>query len=129
MQYYITKTLNTSFEEALEITRKAIEAENFGILCEIDVQENLRKKLDTDFYKYKIIGACNSRFAYKALQEENKIGTMLPCSFIVQEAKPGNVEVSVINPTVAMKPVGNPALAEVAAEVEKSLHRIIDSIN
>ena len=90
MSYYINKTLSgISFEEGIERITASLKTEGFGILTEIDLKATLKKKLDVDFYNYKILGACNPQFAYKALQAEDKIGTMLPCNVIVQEKVKG----------------------------------------
>ena len=108
MDYYINKTLkNTSFEEGIEKITSALKSEGFGILTEIDLKATLKKKLDVDFYNYKILGACNPEFAYKALQAEDKIGTMLPCNVIVQERIEGEIEISAVDPMASMQAVEN----------------------
>ena len=93
MDYYFSKTITGSFDNAVQKITEALQAEGFGILTEIDVKSTLKKKLDVDFYNYKILGACNPPFAYKALLAEDKIGIMLPCNVIVQEKAAGQVEV------------------------------------
>ncbi|WP_291856974.1 DUF302 domain-containing protein, partial [Marinilabilia sp.] len=98
MNYYIEKTLNTDFDSAVEKTKEALSQQGFGILSEIDIDEKLKAKLDVDFRKYKILGACNPPNAYKALQQENKIGTMLPCSVIIQDLGNGKTEVAAVDP-------------------------------
>jgi len=98
------------------------------VLTEIDVKETLKKKLDVDFRKYKILGACNPPFAYKALQAEENIGVLLPCNVIVQEAPDGSVRVSAINPMTSMQSVGNENLAGIAAEVSSKLNKVIDNL-
>ncbi len=86
MKYYFQKTMTgVSFDEAIEKVTEELKKEGFGILTEIDVQATLKKKLDVDFRKYRILGACNPPFAHKALLEEDNIGTMLPCNVIVQQ--------------------------------------------
>ena len=85
MDYYFSKTISANFDDAIQKVTEALKAEGFGILTEIDIKATLKKKLDVDFYNYKILGACNPPFAYKALLAEDKIGTMLPCNVIVQE--------------------------------------------
>lgn len=127
MSYYFSMTLDTSFEEALQQVTEALQQEGFGILTEIDVQETLKKKLDVDFRRYKILGACNPPFAYQALQAEDKIGTMLPCNVIVQQTEDG-VEVSAVAPLASMTAVDNPDLAEVATHVQAKLRGIIDAL-
>jgi uncharacterized protein (DUF302 family) len=100
----------------------------FGILTEIDVKETLKKKLDVDFRKYKILGACNPPFAYQSLQAEDKIGLMLPCNVIVQETSDGMVEISAIDPIASMQAVDNPALGEIATQVRAKLQNVISNI-
>lgn len=128
MSYYFSKITDYTFDEALIKVEEELKKESFGILTEIDVQATLKKKLDVDFRKYKILGACNPPFAHKVLQEEDKIGIMLPCNVVVQENKDSKVEVSIMNPNVAMQSVGNPNLAKVANEVTEKLKRVLDSI-
>lgn len=128
MSYYFSKTINASFEQALEKVTEGLRKEGFGILTEIDVKETLKKKLDVDFQKYKILGACNPPFAYLALQVENKIGTMLPCNVIVQEIGELEVEVSAIDPIASMQAVQNPQLADVAGQVQSKLRNIIENL-
>ncbi|MBT8178495.1 MAG: DUF302 domain-containing protein [Eudoraea sp.] len=129
MSYYFETTLTeTSFDEAIEKTMAALQKEGFGVLTEIDLKSTFKKKLDKDFYNYKILGACNAPFAYEALQSENKIGTMLPCNVIVQEKEPGRVEVSAVDPISSMMSVENEALGEIASEVQEKLKRVIDSL-
>ena len=126
MRYYFNKTLtDTSFEEAIEKTTKALQEEGFGILTEIDIKTTLKNKLDVDFPNYKILGACNPPFAYKALQEEDKIGTMLPCNVIVQEKEDGGIEVSAVDPMASMQAVSNESLNTIAQEVAQKLQRAI----
>ena len=128
MEYYFCKTITGSFDEAIEKVTEALKAEGFGILTEIDIKATLKKKLDVDFYNYKILGACNPPFAYKALLAEDKIGTMLPCNVIVQEKIPGKVEVSAVDPSVSMQAIENKALADIAAEIRERLQRIIEQL-
>lgn len=125
MEYYYSKTITGSFENAIEKVTEALKAEGFGILTEIDIKTTLRKKLDVDFYNYKILGACNAPFAYKALLAEDKIGVMLPCNVIVQEKITGQIEVSAVDPTASMQAIENKELAEVASEMGKRLQKII----
>jgi uncharacterized protein (DUF302 family) len=117
--------LTTSFDAALEKVEAALKEEGFGILTEIDVKETLKKKLDVDFQKYKILGACNPPFAYKALQAEDKIGAMLPCNVIVQEISENEIEVAAIDPIASMQAVQNPKLAGIASEVQQKLQKVI----
>ena len=128
MEYYFSKTITESFDDAIEKVTEALKAEGFGILTEIDIKATLKKKLDVDFYNYKILGACNPPFAYKALLAEDKIGTMLPCNVIVQEKVPGQVEVSAVDPAASMQAVENSALNEIATEVRTKLQKVIDNL-
>jgi uncharacterized protein (DUF302 family) len=128
MTYHTSKTVGLPFEEAVIKVTDELKKEGFGILTEIDVKETLKKKLDVDFRKYRILGACNPPLAYKALQTEENIGVMLPCNVIVQEKDDGTVRVSAINPMVAMRSVGNENLNEVASLVSEKLGRVIDNI-
>lgn len=128
MKYYFSKVITKDIEEAIEEVTNALKAEGFGILTEIDVQATLKKKLDVDFRPYKILGACNPPFAYKALQAEEKIGTMLPCNVIVQSQGEGKVEVSAIDPVASMMAVENESLGEVAEVIREKLERIIKKL-
>lgn len=128
MTYYNTKVTDLSFDEAITKVTEELKKEGFGVLTEIDVKETLKKKLDVDFRKYRILGACNPPFAYQALQAENKIGTMLPCNVIVQETEDGKTEVSAINPMVSMQAVKNPQLESVAGQVAEKLNRVLAGV-
>ena len=128
MSYYFSKKVNIPYEEAIIKVSEELKKEGFGILTEIDVKETLKKKLDVDFHKYRILGACNPPYAYKALQAEDKIGLMLPCNVIVQETPEGLVEVAAIDPIASMQAVENPALGEVASGVQDKLKKVIDSM-
>ncbi len=129
MSYYISTTLkNASFEEGIEKITAALQTEGFGILTEIDLKATLKKKLDVDFYNYKILGACNPGFAHKALQAENKIGTMLPCNVIVQERVKGEIEISAVDPMASMQAVENNSLGALAQEVKGKLENCISSL-
>jgi uncharacterized protein (DUF302 family) len=128
MSYYFNKRLeNISFEEAIDRVTEELSKEGFGILTNINMQATLKKKLDVDIPRYEILGACNPPFAYKALQEEEKIGLMLPCNVIVHD-KDGGIEVSAVDPVVSMQGVGNDSLGDVANEVQAKLKRVIDAI-
>jgi uncharacterized protein (DUF302 family) len=128
MNYYIEKTLNTDFDSAVEKTKEALSQQGFGILSEIDIDEKLKAKLDVDFRKYKILGACNPPNAYKALQQENKIGTMLPCSVIIQDLGNGKTEVAAVDPVASMMAVENDNLTSIAEEIRALLEKAIKSL-
>ncbi len=126
--YYFSKTLEIPFEEAIAAATEALKKEGFGVLTEIRIHEKLKEKLNVDFPRYSILGACNPAFAYKALQAENKIGTMLPCNVIVRETEEGAVEVAAVNPIESMKAIENPMLGAVAIQVTEILQRVIESL-
>lgn len=128
MDFYLNKTIPYLFDHAIEKIIAALDAEGFGIITEIDLHTTLKKKLDVDFYNYKILGACNPTIAYKALLAEDKIGTLLPCNVIVQEKVEGRVEISAINPVVSMMAVENRELQAIAIEIRDKLKRVIDRL-
>ena len=128
MSYYFTKTLNVPFDEAVERVTQELKKEGFGILTDIDVKATLKEKLNVEFKKYRILGACNPPFAYRALQKEDKIGTMLPCNVIVQEHREGSVEVSAIDPVASMQAIHNPELHDIAQEIQGKLKAVIGSL-
>lgn len=129
MSYYFNKVLeNTSFEEAVEKVTIELKKEGFGVLTEIDVQDTLKKRIDVDFKKYKILGACNPHFAYKALSAEDKIGVFLPCNVIVEENVNSEIEVSVVDPVASMIAVNNKTLDSFAEEIQQKLIRVIENL-
>lgn len=128
MSYHISKTVDYTFDEAIEKVTAELKEEGFGVLTEIDVTETLKKKLDVDFKKYRILGACNPNFAHQALKAEDKIGTMLPCNVIVEEHEDGTVEISAVDPLASMQAINNEALGSVADEVKKSLQKVMKAV-
>lgn len=128
MKYYINKTITAEFDQAIELVTEALKTEGFGVLSEIDIQDKLKEKLDVDFRKYKILGACNPPNAYKALQYEDKIGVMLPCNVIVQEPGEGRIEIAAVNPVASMMAVENKELAGIASDIKTKLERVIASL-
>lgn len=128
MSYYISTTFKGTFEEAILKVTDVLKKEGFGVLTEIDVQETLKKKLDIDFKKYRILGACNPNMAYKALTAEDKIGTMLPCNVIVEEHDDGTVEISAVDPVASMQVVKNDSLKSIANQVKEMLTKVIQSV-
>ncbi len=128
MNYYFTKIVHDDFDTAILKVTEELKKEGFGILTEIDVQATFKKKLDIDFKKYRILGACNPNFAYKAIQAEDKIGTMLPCNVIVQEHEDGKVEVTAVDPAASMMAIKNDALDAIAAEIRGKLSRVITNL-
>lgn len=129
MSYYINKVLqNASFDEAIERVTSELKKEGFGVLTEIDMTGTLKNKIDVDFRKYKILGACNPHFAHKALLSEDKIGTLLPCNVIVQEFDNGEIEVAAVDPIASMSSVKNDAMEGLAREVQEKLKRVIGNL-
>ncbi len=129
MEYYFSTVLSDiTFEKAIQRTTSALKDEGFGVLTEIDIRNTLKQKLDVHFPHYTILGACNPSFAHKALQIENKIGTMLPCNVIVREAEDGNIEVAAVNPIASMIGIHNEELTGIAEEVRDKLKRVIESL-
>src|SRR5665647_3700700 len=125
MKYYISKKISTDFDQAVQLITESLKKEGFGVLTEIDIQEKLKEKLNVDFRKYKILGACNPAYAYKSLQLEDKIGTMLPCSVIVQELGNNEIEVAAVDPVASMMAIENPMLKDIAEEIRQKLKRVI----
>jgi len=128
MTYYFSKTLDLGFEEAIKLVTEALKREGFGIITTIDVKETLKKKINVEFRNYRILGACNPALAYEALQLEDKVGTMLPCNVIVQELRPGKIEVAAIDPVASMTAIDNPRLKQAAAEVRTKLANVIEGL-
>ncbi len=128
MSYVFSKTVAVSFDQAIARITEKLSEEGFGILTEIDVQATLKKKIDVDFRKYRILGACNPPFAYRALQTEAHIGVMLPCNVVVHEYEDGCVEVAAVDPIASMPAIDNPDLADIATQVRGKLRQVIDSL-
>jgi len=128
MTYTFSKTIKMTFEEAVEKTKEELKKEGFGVLTQIDVKETLKKKIDVDFKKYLILGACNPHFAYQALQEEERIGVMLPCNVVVLENDEGIVEINAVDPIASMQAIQNPKLGDIAKEVQEKLKMVVDRI-
>jgi uncharacterized protein (DUF302 family) len=121
MHYYFSKVLDCGFDEAIARATDALKSEGFGVLTDIDVKATLKKKIDVDFRPYRILGACNPKLAHEALTLEDKIGTMLPCNVVVQDAGGGKTEVAAIDPVASMAAVDNPKLKEAAEVVRGKL--------
>ncbi len=128
MSYHFSKTIAMPMKEAIEHVTASLAAKGFGVLTTIDVSATLKKKLDVDFRPYVILGACNPGFAYEALQQESRIGTMLPCNVILQQADAEHVEVSAVDPIASMKEVGNPGLASIATQVRDLLKQAVEAL-
>jgi uncharacterized protein (DUF302 family) len=128
MSYYFSKTIAGPFDAAVEKVKAELKKEGFGVLTEIDVRKTLKDKIGVDFRPYRILGACNPTYAYKALMAEDKIGTMLPCSVIVQELAPGRVEVAAIDPLASMAAVKNEDLGAIGLEVREKLKTVVERL-
>ncbi len=128
MSYHFSKTITAPFDETIEKVTAALADKGFGVLTTIDVKATLKKKIDVDFRPYTILGACNPGFAHKALQIEDKVGVMLPCNVVVQDAGGGEVEVSAVDPAASMQAIDNPDLAAIAAEVRDLLESLIEEL-
>ena len=127
MSYYHAKTLPLSFDDAIRQVEGALQQEGFGVISRIDIQQALKTKINADFRRYTILGACNPALAYEALKLEDKVGTMLPCNVIVQEAG-GGTEVAAIDPVASMAAIDNPELKKAAEQVGEKLERVINSL-
>ena len=128
MNYYFNKTIASDFESVKKRVIEELGKEGFGILSEIDVKATFEKKLDIDFRKYQILGACNPHFAHKAITAEDKIGTMLPCNVVLQELENGNIEVAAINATASMLAVENSKVSEIAKQISGKLKKVVDAL-
>jgi len=128
MSYYFTKTVNRSFEQAIADVTLALKEKGFGIITEIDVKQTFMDKLETEFRPYRILGACNPKFAYRVINMEDKVGLMLPCDVIVQQHEDGRVEVSAIDPEAAMQPVNIKEMEKFACEAGNILQGIISGL-
>jgi len=117
-----------SFDDAIAKVTEELKKEGFGVLTEIDVSATLKKKINADFRRYTILGACNPGFAHQALLAEDKIGTMLPCNVIVQQRDDGKVEVAAIDPVASMQAVHNDSLGDIASTVQAKLQQVIKNL-
>ncbi|MCK5365886.1 MAG: DUF302 domain-containing protein [Gammaproteobacteria bacterium] len=128
MSYHFSKTVSVPFDQAIEQVTEALKENGFGVLTTIDVKTTLKNKIDVDFRPYTILGACNPKFAYQALQSEDKIGAMLPCNVVVQQTDDGRVEVSAVDPVASMQAIENPALGSIAKQVQGLLKATIENL-
>jgi uncharacterized protein (DUF302 family) len=128
MAYYFSKTLNTSFDDAVTRVTQGLQKEEFGILTIIDVKDTIKKKLNVDFKKYMILGACHPPSALQAFQAEERIGLLLPCNVIVREIADGIVEVAAVDPGALMAVVKNPRFDAVAGKIRIKLKAMIDNL-
>jgi len=128
MSYYFEKVVSTDYDETVEAVTVALKVEGFGVLSDIDVQDTLKKKINADVRKYRILGACNPPFANKAIHIEENVGLMMPCNVVIQETADGKIKVSAINPKNAMGAIGNENLADLADEISAKLERVIEGL-
>jgi uncharacterized protein (DUF302 family) len=128
MKYYFSRTFPGSYDETIKTLTEMLKSEGFGIISEIRMHEKLKEKLNVDFKKYTILGACNPSYAFQALQLEDKIGTMLPCNLLVIEQENGKIEVAAINPIVSMGSVDNSELYDLANKVSQTMQYIVEHI-
>ena len=128
MSYYFSKIVPLPFDRAVDHVTKALKEGGFGIITEINVTETLKQKLGVDFRKYRILGACNPKLAYEALQIEDKVGTMLPCNVVLQETADGQTEVSAIDPVASMQAIHNLRLRQEAEKVQAMLKAVIGAL-
>ena len=128
MSYYLATTVGLPFDDAILQTEAALKEQGFGIISRIDIQDALKTKLDVEFRRYTILGACNPNLAYQALQIEDKVGTMLPCNVVVQERGSGESEIAAIDPVASMQAIENPELTKAAEEVRSRLQRVIGAL-
>jgi uncharacterized protein (DUF302 family) len=127
MSYYFNTTLNTDFEQAIELVTAELKTEGFGVLTEIDVRATMKKKLDVDMESYRILGACNPQMAHQAIAMEPRVGAMLPCNLILRQVE-GGVEVSAIDPLASMQAIDNDELQAVAGQVRDMLAEVVEAI-
>lgn len=128
MRYYFSKTVNGSFGEVENKVKEKLKENGFGVITEIDMQQKMKEKLDVDFRKYNILGACNPGFAYEAIQHEEHLGVLLPCNVVVAEKEDGKIEVSAIDALTMMKSLNNPNIEGIASKVNEQLTKTIDSL-
>ena len=130
MSYYFSKIVSgKSFDEVIELVTAELKKEGFGVVTEIDMKDTLKKKIDVDFRKYKILGACHPQYAYNVLMAEDKIGVFLPCNVVVQETENGKIEVFAVDPIASMISVKNESLMDIALEVQQKMMNVIANIN
>jgi uncharacterized protein (DUF302 family) len=128
MNYYFSKTISSTYDDAVKLVIEKLKTEGFGVISEIRMHEKLKEKLNVDFKKYTILGACNPGFAYNALKLEDKIGAMLPCNVLVIDQGKGMIEVAAINPVASMEAVANPGLNELGQKVANALKNVVEHI-
>lgn len=128
MPYYLSRTLDTPFDDAVNRATEALKAEGFGIISDIDISSTLKNKIGADYPRYRILGACNPRLAFEALTLEDKVGTMLPCNVIVRDAGGGRTEIAAVDPVASMQAIENEPLKKKAREVRGLLERVVERL-
>ena len=128
MKYYINRTVNTDFDQVVNLLKTSLNSEGFGVVTEVDLDKKIEEKLKIAFRRYKILGVCNPAFAYRALEQEDKIGTMLPCNIIIQELGKNEIEVAAVDPVASMMAIENRELDKIAGEIKQKLERVIESL-
>ena len=129
MSYFSNITIKgKNFDDVIELVKSELAKEGFGVPAEIDMQQTFKMKLDVDFRKYRILGACNPKFAHKAVLSEKNLGVLLPCNVVVQEHDNGEIEVSAVDPLASMMAVKNDTVQEIAKEIKKRMEKVIQSL-
>jgi uncharacterized protein (DUF302 family) len=128
MTYYFSRTVNMRFDDAVACTKEVLKQHNFRVVCEIDMKDNFKKALNLEFRPYIVLGACNPQLTYRALQAEDKIGTMLPCTVVLQQHSDGRVEVSAVDPVVSMQAITHVVVNQVAEELRSDFKSVIDQV-
>jgi uncharacterized protein (DUF302 family) len=128
MEYYFSKRVTIPFNQAIDKIAEELKKQGFGIVTTIDIKEVLKKKINVDFRNYTILGACNPRYAYEGLLEEDKLGIFLPCNVVVQEHNSGEVEISVVNPEEMMQNIDDLNLKTFATDVKASLLQALEHV-
>ena len=128
MTYYFSKVLGQDFDEAVRRTTQALQQEGFGIITQIDVQDVFKKKLNKEFRRYLILGACNPSIAFEALEIEDKVGTMLPCNVVLQDVGGGRTEIAAVDPVASMQAIENANLKSAATRVQEKLRQVMERL-
>ena len=128
MNYHLSKKVSLPFHEAITRVTEELRKEGFGIITSIDLKKTFHEKINVHFRNYTILGACNPRFAYEALESEDKIGVFLPCNVVVQEHDNGHVEISIVNPEVLTHETDNQNVKTFATEIRMSMENVLRGV-
>jgi uncharacterized protein (DUF302 family) len=128
VSYHLSKKMSVPFTEAVAMATEELRKEGFGVITTIDIRETLKKKINVDFRNYIILGACNPRYAYEALLEEDKVGVFLPCNVVVQQHENGDIEVSIVNPEEMMHDIDDLRLKTFATEIKEAMENVLDRL-